>query len=472
MITPVARFAVRFAVPVLVGWALLVVGLGLLGRGVEDKVQPTLLFIPGTESQDWREARSGSFNEGVLVLLVGPRAEIDRQGPELATALSARTGTRAISPWSARRAGLESLRPSPREALINVDVEIPEGGNINTVIGPLESFVDERVRPPVRAHLAGIPSLGSEVNEASIKALHKGELIAAPILILVLLLVFRSPIAAAIPLVIAVGTVAMGYGILSVILRFADLDAVALSAASMIGLALGIDYSLLIVTRFRESLAEGHVPRQAASIAANTAGRTANFAGVVLLSITAVAFFLSPGTVLLSMAVGMSVVTVLSMIGAIVVTPAAVSLLGHRVNAWQFGAATAAGGGAIGSIVAWLTRRPGVTTAVLTAVLALCALPTLALRTTPADPRVLPKDSDGLAAFYALRARRLRARGRRRARRPPRHDPRPGAARGGPEVRAAAGTGRVRRRRHRPGNHRRRDPRAAGLAAHDPPRAP
>ena len=49
------------------------------------------------------------------------------------------------------------------------------------------------MRPPVRAHLAGIPSLGSEVNKSSIEALHKGELIAAPILILVLLLVFRSP---------------------------------------------------------------------------------------------------------------------------------------------------------------------------------------------------------------------------------------------------------------------------------------
>ena len=53
--------------------------------------------------------------------------------------------------------------------------------------------------PPLRAHLAGIPSLGSEVNKSSIEALHKGELIAAPILIIVLLLVFRSPVAAARP---------------------------------------------------------------------------------------------------------------------------------------------------------------------------------------------------------------------------------------------------------------------------------
>ena len=125
------------------------------------------------------------------------------------------------------------------------------------------------------------------------------------------------------PLVIAAGTVVTGFGVISVILEFAEVDAVALSAASMLGLALGVDYSLQIVTRFRSSLAEGYAPKQAASIAANTAGRTANFAGLVLLAITVVAFFLSPGTVLLSMALGMGVVTVLSMVGAILVAPAA-----------------------------------------------------------------------------------------------------------------------------------------------------
>ncbi len=393
----------RYAVPVLIGWTLVVVVFGLVGRGVEDKVQPSLLFIPGTESQRWREARAGSFNESLIVLLVGPRSQLDRQGPALVSELQRRPLTRAISPWSGDAKQLRALRPSPTQAVINVDLQIPRGGNINTAIGPMKDFIDARVRPPLRAHLAGIPSLGSEVNEASIKALHKGELIAAPLLILVLLLVFRSPIAAAVPLVIALGTVATGYGVISVILRYTDLDAVTLSAASMIGLALGVDYSLLIVTRFREGLADGHAPKQAASIAANTAGRTANFAGLVLLAITIVAFFLSPGTILLSMALGMIVVTVLSMIGAIVVTPAAVSLLGHRVNKWQIGGAPSEGGGAISAIVSRVTRRPALAAGLLAALLALVAAPVLALETTPADPRVLPKDSDGLAAFYALR---------------------------------------------------------------------
>ncbi len=402
MITPVARFAVRRAVWVLVGWVVVVAVFAFIGRNVEGKVQPSLLFIPGTESSHWRDVRAGSFNEALVVLLTGPAAEIDRQGPLLADALQ-RRGTRAISPWSPRAKQVEALRPSPQQAAISIDLQVPPGGNITTVIDPLDDFVKARVHPPLKSHLAGIPSLGSEVNKSSIDALRKGELIAAPILIIVLLLVFRSPVAAGVPLLIAAGTVVTGFGVISLILEFADLDAVALSAASMLGLALGVDYSLLIVTRFRSSLADGNVPRQAASIAANTAGRTANFAGIVLLLITAVAFFLSPGTVLLSTAVGMSVVTVLSMIGAIVVAPAATSLLGHRINKWQIGRTPSEDGGAISRIVGRVTRRAVLAAGALAALLLLLASPVLGLETTPADPRMLPKQSEGLAAFNALR---------------------------------------------------------------------
>ena len=55
MITPIARFAVRYAVPVLIGWVIIVAAVGLMGRGVEAKVQPSLLFVPGTESERWRQ---------------------------------------------------------------------------------------------------------------------------------------------------------------------------------------------------------------------------------------------------------------------------------------------------------------------------------------------------------------------------------------------------------------------------------
>ena len=405
MISPLARLAVRRPVVVLVAWAVAVALLAVIGRGVEDKLQPTQLLVPGTESDRWDKIRDDHFGEDGAVLLRGPADEIDRQGPPLWRALTRREHTRAISPWTGGEAA-RALRPSPTEALIVMDLEIPPGETQSTIVAPVERFVDERLEPPVEWHLSGNAPLGRDINEATTESIHRAELITFPVLIIVLLLVFRTPIAAGIPLVIALGTTQAGFGVISLITSITDLDAIALSLASMIGLALGVDYSLLIVTRFREGLEAGRPVRQAASLAANTAGRTAIFAGVVLIAIMLVSLVLSPGSVLLSSAVGAIVVTLLSMIGAALVAPAAVTLLGHRVDSYRIGrkaTGEAARAGAIGALVQRSTRRPALAAAAVLAALLLVAAPVLAVDTIPPDPRQLPEGSKGLDDFERVK---------------------------------------------------------------------
>ena len=398
--TPLARFAVRRPVLVLVCWAAGVLTLGAIGLGVEDRLKATELFVGGTETDRWREIREGHFGSDAAILLRGPAAEVERQGRPLARDLIMRPGTKAISPWASGDEA-ERLRPDPTRALIPLDLRVREGEE-REMVSSLESFVDERVSGPVEFHTSGLAPLGEEMNEATTDSLRKAELITFPVLVLVLLLVFRTPVAAGIPLLIAVGTMQAGFGIVSLIAEFADLDAIALSLVSMIGLALGIDYSLLIVTRFREELDTGATPRQAASLAANTAGRTAVFAGVVLIGIMVVSFLMSPGSVLLSSAVGSITATVLSMVGAALVTPAAVTLLGRRVNKWQIGPkrrSTPMLPGAVRGVM----RRPVLAATVVLLALTLLASPVLAIDTIPPDPRQLPKDSDGLADFREVR---------------------------------------------------------------------
>jgi putative drug exporter of the RND superfamily len=404
LITRLAQFAIRRPVLVLVGWALAVAVLAAVGRGVEQRLMPTTLSVPGTESHRWKQLMEGHLGEPAAVLLRGPPEEVDRQGSRLAAALLRREHTRTLSPWTGGR-GAQRLRPSPREAMIVLNLEIPEGENQNTIVPPLERFVDSRVDPPVETHLSGM--FGRDLNEASVDAVHKGELIAFPVLVLVLLFVFRSPIAAAIPLVIALGTLGSGFGIIALITRLLDLDALTLSLASMIGLALGVDYSLLLVSRFREALARGHPPDEAAAVAANTAGRTATFAGWVLVSIMLVTCVASPGTVLFSPAVGAIVVTLLSMVGAVLVTPSAVCLLGARINRWQIGGRRRERRnreGAIGRVVRRASRRPLLAAGTVLAGLLALASPVLALDTIPPDPRQLPEGSSGLEDFNRVRA--------------------------------------------------------------------
>ncbi len=397
----VARFALRRPKLVVACWVLFVLVVGFTGRGVEDKVNPTQLLVPGTEPARWDELRKGTFGEDAAIVLRGPKEQLDRQGPRLARDLALRPHTRALSPWSAG-GGAERLRPGDETAVLVLDLEIPPGQTRSTVVPPLKRFVEQRVRDPIEPHFAGEAPLGRDINEATTEGAHKAELLAAPILIVVLLLVFRSPIAAAIPLIMGQGTVFASFGVISILLEWTKLDAVALSLASGIGLALGVDYSLLIITRFREGLEKGYAVRQAASIAANTAGRTALSAGFLLVAIMLVSFFLSPGSVLLSSAVGSIVAALLSMVSAALVTPAAVVLLGHNINRWPLGRERKGGRGLTG-LVTRVTRRPVFAASVVLAALILLASPVAAMEMIPPDPRQLPEDSRGLEDYDQIR---------------------------------------------------------------------
>src|SRR5919109_2249299 len=195
-----ARFAVRRPKLVIPVWATFVVLLGLWGGGllgnkrVEDKLLPTRILVSGTDSNRAEELASGHFGEKLAVLLTGPAAEIDKQGRPLARALATRPNTSAISPWHPKAA--PKLRPSPEQAVITLDVHLRKGETVSPFIPPLERFVERRVRPPLTAHLSGLDVIGRAQNDQVVKSIEDAERIAFPVLIIVLLLVLRTPLAA------------------------------------------------------------------------------------------------------------------------------------------------------------------------------------------------------------------------------------------------------------------------------------
>ena len=442
-----ARLAVRHPKLVIPIWALFVVVLGFWGSGtfgneaVEDKLLPTRLLVEGTDSNRADELARGHFGEKLAVLLTGPAEEIDRQGPPLARALATRPNTSALSPWSDAEAA-DELRPSPEQAVMTLDVRLARGETADSFIVPLQRFVEQRTSPPVAAHLSGLDAVGRAQNERLVESIHDAERIAFPILLVVLLLVFRTPLAAAIPLIMGLATARAGFGILSIVADHMQLDAVALSLGSMIGLTLGVDYSLLIVSRFREGLAAGGPVGQAASLAANTAGRTAAFAGFVLLAMMLVVIVLSPGTILLSAAIGAGIVTILSMVAAVLVTPGVVRLAGHRVNALRIGGAPPAEGdkpGIIDGVVSRVTGRPLLAVLSVAAFALILASPVLAL---PGNliprPAPAPARRPGARGLSGDSRSRVRPTGRRRSQDPRRHAARREASETGPWARAAA----------------------------------
>ncbi|MBA3865227.1 MAG: MMPL family transporter [Solirubrobacterales bacterium] len=375
---------------VLVVAGVVLVTLGIVGTGVEGRLDPTTLTIPGTASSKANEMLREHFGESApfAILLRGPAAGIDRQGPALIRALRRDPKVTTLSPWD--RGSVSRLRPSPNRALILTDFHVDSKTAVNETVPRLNEILAQNVHAPVRVTQSGFASLSRAIQDESISASERGELIAFPFLLIILLLVFRSPVAAAIPLGFGAITVIASRGILYFFTSWFDIDAFALTVCSMMGLALGVDYALLMVSRFREELAAGTEPAEAARRTRHSAGRTTIFAGSTLLLSMLVALFILPGSLLASLAGTVMMVVILSVTVATVVGPALLTLIGPNVNRWRIGR-PAGGRSRLMAIVGAALKRPVLVAVLIGGLLLLLAAPTLALKTGPPSAEELPK---------------------------------------------------------------------------------
>jgi putative drug exporter of the RND superfamily len=311
--------------------------LGVLGLSVEGKLAPLSLTVPGTAAAEGEDLASSHFGDSspFAVLLRGPAGAVDRQGAELVAALRRDPTATVISPWD--RGSVAGLRPGPRRALIVVDYHLPLARAMRDAVPALKRTLEAQVRTPVVATQSGFASVSLALQEESLSATERAELLAAPLLIVVLLLVFRSVVAAAIPLAFGALTVLAGRGVLALLSSAMTIDALSLVVCTMMGLALGVDYSLLIVSRFREELEGGRGPWEAAAVARASAGRTTVFAGGTLIVALLGSAFLQPGSLLLSLAAATAVVTGISIVVSTLAVPPLLALLGERINAGRVG---------------------------------------------------------------------------------------------------------------------------------------
>ena len=371
--------------------AVLIVALGLLGTGVESRLTPTSLSVPGTSSAKGAALLKAHFGDSApfAILLQGPPAAVERQGPRLIRALRREDRLTTLSPWDG--AALARLRPSPDRALILADFHTSAAKAVSDAVPALNEILARQVHPPVHASQTGYASLSRAIQDESISSTERAELLAIPFLLLVLLLVFRSPIAAIIPLGFGAITVIASRGVLYLASGAISIDAFALTVATMMGLALGVDYALLMVSRFREELGKGADPLKAAWSTRRTAGRTTLFAGTTLFASMAVSVFVLPGSLLLSLAGTAILVTAISVAVANYLAPALLLLLGENVNRWHLGPRRDHETHTILTrSLAAVLRRPAPVAAVISVVLLALAAPAIAIKTGPPSAKQLP----------------------------------------------------------------------------------
>jgi putative drug exporter of the RND superfamily len=370
---------------------LAIVVLAAIGQGVEDELRPTSLSIPEADSGRANALVERYFGDSApfAILLEGPAAALDRQGPALIRELRSAPDVSTLSPWDRGRVG--RLRPTPRKALIVVDFHVGTEEAVKDTVPYLNRTLDERISSPVRPYQTGLASLLRATIDESVHSTEVAELIAIPFLLLVLLLVFRSPVAAAIPLAFGAVTVTVARGVLAIAANWIAIDGFALTVCTMMGLALGVDYALLMVSRFREELEAGADPLEAARMTRRTAGRTTAFAGSTLFLAMLVTLFVMPGTLLVSLAGTAIVVTAISVLVAALVGPALLVLIGHNVNRWRIG--RAGDGAGVMTLVRAALSRPLVAALLIGAVVLALALPVLALKTGPPSAKQLPSSN-------------------------------------------------------------------------------
>ena len=279
--------------------------------------------------------------------------------------------------------------------------------------------------PAYTAAATGEFTSEADLDELSLDDLKNGELyFGAPAALVILLLVFGAVVAGLVPLILSIVSILVALALVAVVAQAYDLSIFTQNMLTGMGLALGIDYSLFTLSRYREERLRGREKSGAITTSGATAGRAVLFSGFAFV-LAMFGLLLVPSTIFRSLATGAILVGLVSILAALTLLPAVVSLLGDRVNALRvpyFGRATEQAGreGRFwGAIVRWVMRRPVVSLVLAAGFLLALAAPVLALETGTSGPAPCPTASiRSRVTFCSTRSSRARRRIRSRSRWP------------------------------------------------------
>jgi uncharacterized membrane protein YdfJ with MMPL/SSD domain len=268
-----------------------------------------------------------------------------------------------------------------------------------------EAVKRELAKSPLDTGLGGFAAGFDETNDQTREDLTKAELLAFPVLALLLLFVFRGVIAAAIPLLLGVISIIGTLLVLRVMADFTDTSLFALNIATGLSLGLAVDYALLLVSRYREEIARGGATREAHLRTVQTAGRTAVFSGLTVAAAMA-ALIVMPQRFLYSMAVAGCSVALLSALMAILVVPSLLALLGPRIDALSIrrGPAVSDSSGGWYRLARGVMRRPVAVALASSALLLAAATPLLWTTLTGPSAEAMPPGVPSYDAYRYLEA--------------------------------------------------------------------
>jgi uncharacterized membrane protein YdfJ with MMPL/SSD domain len=396
MMDRLARLADRRARRVLALAAVFFIVAGVLGAGVADRLDPYGAEDPDTESviADQRLQDAG-YREPGVVLLVRDRARV----PELAAKLRRDPDVASVRRGDVSRDGrstylVAGLKPTDDDAVQDAAERI------------VDDFAGE---PGVK--VGGRAVAQKQVNVQVEHDLRTAEAYAFPLLFLLSLLFFRSLVAALLPLLIGGLAIVSTFLMLRVASELTSVSIFALNLVTGLGLGLAIDYSLFIVSRYREEIARSGPGPEAMRRTLATAGRSVLFSSLTVAGAIA-SLIVFPQRFLYSMGIGGFCVALIAAAIALIVLPAVLTLLGPRVNSLTpaFLARRAERDARPAEEGFWyrlsrlVMRAPGRIAAITATFLIVLGLPFLSINFTSVDAQVLPESASARQVDDVLRS--------------------------------------------------------------------
>jgi RND superfamily putative drug exporter len=390
MLTRLGRLAVHRSRAVLIGALLALLGLGAYGAGAQDDLDLSRWSSPGTESvQAADELRDhfGTGNPNLALLVTARDGDVDSPATERAARELTGELTRlplvidVTSYWDADSPALRAEHG--RSALILVRLE-------GTATETREQLAEvsphlTRTTPDIDVRVGGQEEISRQVGEEARADFLRAEAFALPAVLLLLILVYRRTVAALLTVAVGLFSVVGTLAGLRLIAQFTEVSTFAANLALVLGLGLGIDYSLFVITRYREERAAGHDQPRAVARATAGAGRTVVFSGITV-AVSLCALLVFPFFFLSSFAYAGVLVVVTAVAGAVLFLPAALARWGHRVERSR-----APASGFWHRTALRAMRRPLLAGAGVLTVLLLAASPVLGLRFGLPDERTLPE---------------------------------------------------------------------------------
>jgi RND superfamily putative drug exporter len=394
---------------VVAAWIVVAVGLGVLAPRVEQALSGAGWETTGSESVQARQSIDKGFNGlgtyGLTVVVHAPDKTVS--DPAFARVLrrvqDKLTSDPAVATVVAPRAGV-SISPDRHAAVIQAGAARSENEMVRAadeLKGPLAALGSGGVR----VNLTGADGMWSDFNQANRSAMMKSELISWPVTLAILVLAFGSLVAAGLPLMLTIAGLVAAAGSLWIGTQIADISIWSMNFALMFALALGIDYALFIVYRFRGAFLGSQLSAEEAVAATmDTAGRAVLFSGVtVLISLSAVMLVPSPAFRSTSLGIMLSVVFVLA--AALTLLPAALAKLGPRVDRFALPWVDPGQHDSPRS-AAWgerLWRQPLRHGLAALALLVVLALPVFSLKTAMPSIKVVPSGDNSRQGYDAVR---------------------------------------------------------------------